>query len=545
MSETGSWLCAQVVVAELVAGGVTEAVLAPGSRNAPLAHALQRAEASGALRLHVRVDERSAGFLALGLAKASGRVVPVVTTSGTAVGNLMPAVMEASHAHVPLFVLTADRPASMMNVGANQTTDQVHFFERQVRADARASAQVGTAASWRTAVHRLVAEALGVRSARPGPVHLNLELAEPLTPGAPLTGSPPVFSLEPAAQPSVTELAGSPRTVVVVGDATPDEGARAVRLAEAANLPLLSEPSGNARIGRCAIATYRLLLSGPLAGQIERVIVIGRPTLSRAVAGLLRRGDVELVVVTSHADWIDPGYTAARVVSAVACPPGRQAWLDAWTRADAAAQTAIDTLIAGQPADEPVIGLALSRAVVERLDAAQVLVIGSSSPVRDMDVAPIMPSQPAVYANRGLAGIDGTLSTAVGVALATGRPTTLAVGDLAFLHEVGGLLVPASEPQPRLRVVVGYDNGGAIFATLEQGAEAYANSFERLFGTPHDTDLGAIARGFGARVSEASSVAEVRRALVQPPALGVEVLLVHMDRQGRRALNEALNALGG
>lgn len=540
-----SWACAQMIIAELVAAGVTDAVLAPGSRNAPLAYALQAADGAGQLRLHVRVDERSAAFLALGLAKGSGRAVPVVTTSGSAVGNLMPAVMEASHAHVPLMIISADRPASMINIGANQTTDQVHLFGRLVRADARVSSESAAHAAWGSATRRLLAEALGLRSRRPGPVHLNVELSEPLMPTP--DPAPAVHAMTLEAPPTATPvpLPGTPRTVLVVGDATPTEGARAVALAEAAGVPLLAEPSSNARRGRTAIATYRLLLGGELGRAIERVVVLGRPTLSRAVSALLRREDVALVVVAAHADWVDPGHTARHVVDAVSLEPGDPAWLAAWQAADAETSAGVEELIgeATSAAGPRVPGLALARSVAASVTGEQVLVLGSSSPIRDIDLAPILDEPPRVFANRGLAGIDGTISTAAGVALATGAPTTLAVGDLAFLHEIGGLLVPASEPQPRLRIVVGHDNGGAIFATLEQGEARLADSFERIFGTPHDTDLAAIARGFGARVVETSSLDDVQRVLADPPGPGVEVLLVHVDRHHRRHVNDALNAL--
>ncbi|MEA5053583.1 MAG: 2-succinyl-5-enolpyruvyl-6-hydroxy-3-cyclohexene-1-carboxylic-acid synthase, partial [Propionicimonas sp.] len=260
-----SYACAEAVVATLLAGGVTDLVLAPGSRSAPLALAAHAAQAAGRLRLHVRVDERSAGFFALGLAKVSGRVVPVVTTSGTAVGNLLPAVMEAHHSRVPLLVVSADRPADLVGTGANQTTVQPGIFGVFVRSEQAVDA-ADRPMTWAETVTAAVSTASGGQNGYPGPVHLNLALPEPLVPDDPegdwgrkrLQLEVPEPAVEAGFEPVVLDAA--PPTVVVAGDAPPSEGARARAFAEAAGLPLLAEPSSNARGGTNALRCGRLLL---------------------------------------------------------------------------------------------------------------------------------------------------------------------------------------------------------------------------------------------------------------------------------------------
>ncbi|HEY0774376.1 MAG TPA: 2-succinyl-5-enolpyruvyl-6-hydroxy-3-cyclohexene-1-carboxylic-acid synthase, partial [Nocardioidaceae bacterium] len=320
---------ATVLVDELVRCGVRDVVLAPGSRSAPLAFAAHAAAAAGRLRLHVRIDERSAGFLALGLARTSRRPVPVVTTSGTAVANLHPAVLEASHAGVPLVVLSADRPASLRGTNANQTTDQVKIFGDAVRAfadvppGAAGSGEPAQVASWRSLVARLLVTAQGGTSHAAGPVHLNVQLAEPLTPDTE-GGWTSAVDGRPAGQPWTERpdpalgqrepVSAQRRTVVVAGD---DAGPPARILAERAGWPLLAEPSSGARTGANAIRTYRLLLGDDdLAGRVEQVVVFGHPTLSRPVTRLLSRPDVEVVAVAGPSGWTDPGHRVSRVVRA-------------------------------------------------------------------------------------------------------------------------------------------------------------------------------------------------------------------------------------
>ena len=535
---------ATVVVDELVRGGVREAVLCPGSRNAPLSFALHAADRQGRLRLHVRIDERTAGFLALGLAKASGLPVPVATTSGTAAVNLHPAVVEADYSRVRLVVLTADRPAEMRGTGANQTIDQVNLYGGSVRHFAELSADPpGDAADWRQAV----GHALGV--GRTGPVHLNVSLREPLVPDGD-EGNPP----EPgssagrpetdlAAAADHPDLAAGGRTVVVAGDRSlPD--ARA--LAEAGGWPLLAEPTSGARTGENPIAHYRLLLGDAgLADRIERVVVYGHPTLSRAVTALLSRADVELVVVTPRGLlWPDVGNRAARVVLAARVARRDDGeWLENWRAADAAVGRRVDALLDGKPRLPP---WTVARIVGEMLPPRGLLVVGSSNPIRDLDL--MMPTHPVggrrrTIANRGLSGIDGTVSTAVGTALVRESSRAFAyLGDLTFLHDSNGLLLGEREPVPDLTIVVVNDDGGSIFATLEQGAPEYAAAFERVFAAPVHADIAAVCAGSRTPYQRVDDAQALREALAVE-VTGIRVLEVPVDRANRRTVDAELRSL--
>lgn len=512
---------ARVVVEELLHGGVREAVLSPGSRNAPLSLALHDADRAGRLRLHVRIDERTAGFLALGLAKASGQPVPVVTTSGTAAVNLHPAVVEADYSGVRLVVLTADRPAELHGVGANQTIEQTKLYGRSVRFFAELSVDATpTVANWRRTVNRALGHGLG------GPVHLNVALREPLLPdGDPTwreqldveiervhTGGQGSWGYHPQA-------AGG-RAVVVAGDRTrPD-----VRtFAETGGWPLLAEPSSGARGGPNALATYRLILDR-LGGDIERVFVAGRPTLSRSVTRLLDRDDLEVVRLSD-----DP-----RTPEVTGRPD--PAWLRRWTAADRAARAALADVLAKEKPSGPAVAQVLARAV--RPDG--LLVVGSSSAVRDLDLADPWDQPPLVLANRGASGIDGTVSTAVGAALAHGGPAYALMGDLTFLHDSTGLVIGPEEPRPDLTIVVVNDDGGGLFTLLEQGAPEHAVSFERVFGTPHGVDLRSLCAATGTPHTRVASMHDLRAELGAPS--GVRVVEVRTDRSTTRDLHHRLRA---
>jgi 2-succinyl-5-enolpyruvyl-6-hydroxy-3-cyclohexene-1-carboxylate synthase len=516
---------ATVIVDELIRSGVREAVLCPGSRNAPLSFALHEADAEGRLRLHVRIDERTAGFLALGLAKASGQHVPVVTTSGTAAVNLHPAVVEADYSAVPLVVLTADRPAELRGTGANQTIDQIDLYGRSVRffADVSVDEEM-TVTGWRELVDRALSAGMD------GPVHLNVAMREPLVPEWDPTWSEPLDEeierrrrRPPAAV--VTPLDAGARTVVVAGDRA---GPVPRALAETAGWPLLAEPSSGSRAGPNALATYRLLLDH-LGDGIERVVVTGRPTLSRAVTSLLGREDVEVVRF--------PGDAPLPEVT------GRSdaAWLLRWCEADERARAAIRDVLDQEPLTGPAIAALLARAV----PADGLLVAGSSSPVRDLDLADPWDVAPLVLANRGASGIDGTLSTAIGAALAHqaqgGGPAYAFVGDLTFLHDSTGLVIGPDEPRPDLTIVVVNDDGGGLFSVLEQGAPEHAAVFERLFGTPHGVDFAALCAATGTAYDRLDAAPALTNALA--PSGGLRVLEVRTDRTTTRDLHHRLAAV--
>jgi len=534
---------ATVVVDELIRCGVREAVVAPGSRSAPLALALAAADRDGRLRLHVRIDERTAGFLAIGLIRGTGLPVPVVTTSGTAVANLHPAVLEASHSGLPLIVLSADRPPALRGSGANQTTDQLKVFGSAVRLFHEMGTpvrEVGQVAYWRSQVARAVANAVGARSSDPGPVQLNCPLAEPLVPtdGAewpePLNGrSTGPWTAVHAASAQPAAVSPGPRTVVVAGDGA----SQAARLAaEAGQWPLFAEPSSRARTGPAVIAAYRLLLqANALAGEIERVLVFGHPTLSRPISKLLARPDVEVVVVAPTGPWPDPARRAASVVTGLEVTgPDTTDWLERWQHADQVARPAIDKILA-----DGLTGPGIAAIVGEAVGADGMLVVASSNPVRDLDLAPMVPIR--TIANRGLAGIDGTISTAVGAALANAGPTYALIGDLAFLHDSNGLIIGPEEARPDLRIVVVNDNGGGIFSTLEQGDPTHATHFERVFGTPHNTDLGALCAATGTP-HQLVETADALRAALKPTVAGLDVVEARVPRTTHRPVTEALVA---
>jgi 2-succinyl-5-enolpyruvyl-6-hydroxy-3-cyclohexene-1-carboxylate synthase len=534
---------ATVVIDELVRAGVTDAVLCPGSRNAPLAFALHAADAAGRLRLHVRIDERSAGFLALGLALRSGRPVPVATTSGTAVANLHPAVLEASHSGVPLVVLSADRPPELIGTGASQTVEQPGIFGTAVRVavtTAVATNAAGQQARWRSTVDRVVATATGVRGGLPGPVQLNLPFAEPLVPDAdpawsePLDGRAdgrpwtavgrvraevPPLPLDPAAP-----------TLVVAG------GGAGVHLALLGGAPLVAEPSSP--LWGHALRAGPWLLEEP-ALKPAQVVVVGRPTLHRPVQRLLADPDVAVYAAADPrgGQWTDVPATVRAVGSVPPlAPPGD--WADRWKAADGAASAALDAALdKGTPR-----GLRLARDLIAALPAGAQLVLGSSNPVRDVALAAVPRADVTVLSNRGVAGIDGTVSTAVGAALAHPGPAYALLGDLTLLHDTTGLLIGPDEPRPDLTFVVLNDSGGGIFSLLEQGAPVHAASFERVFGTPHTTDLRALAAAFGA----AHVLADGPLAQDLGPARGLRLLEVRAERgtlrEGHAALRAAVRA---
>lgn len=536
---TGSTACARVVVEELIAAGVRDAVLAPGSRSAPLAYELLDADKIGLIRLHVRIDERSAAYTALGLAKASDAPVPVITTSGTAAGNLHPAMMEAWHARVPLIAITADRPAWMIDTGANQTTRQAGLFAGHVRAEVQLSSDDEKPRSWRFHLQRAMVAATGARSRISGPVQINIAFSEPLVPEA----IPPVEEdyreIESGVGPgSVVDLAVDAQTVVVAGDCPPDTGRRVAEIAGQAQIPVFAEPSSNARGGSSAISCYRLAMQSSLADDIERVVVVGHPTLSRPVMSLLRRSDIELIIVEPSPEWNDPTMNADRVVAGFTLDGiGDQEWLRRWQQADQKLRPQVDELINAR-----LTGPALADRLWRQLGSQDLLFVGSSNPVRDLDLAGAHPSPPVTYANRGLAGIDGSVSTAIGIALSVDQPAHALLGDLTFVHDSGGLIIGASEPRPALRIVVANDDGGSIFATLEQGHPAQMSAFERLFGTPHGTDLEAVAGSVGAAYTRLTDLDQLS-AVIQEPPLGLEVVDVAVDRQHRRTLDQQLNEL--
>lgn len=515
---------AAALLDELVRCGLQHVVVAPGSRSQALALAAADLERRGRVRLHVRIDERSAGFLALGLARASGRPAAVIVTSGTAVANLMPAVLEAHHSGVPLLLLTADRPPELRGIGANQATDQVDFFGAAARLSLDVSAptdpdphraadhphRIAARDAWRASV-----------DVPAGPAHLNLPLREPLAGTFPpwwedADGADPLVGADSAADDPVDWHDGS-ATIALAGADAPADTAR---IAEDRGWPLVAEVVSGARRGAAVVARYReALRDDALGGAVERVVVFGHPTLTRDVAALLRREDVDVVAVRGPGERLDlNGRT-------------RSVSLDAVRRGAIAADTAWSRRWSGRTPDSGGDGEALDRAALVRAvwnatASVDRVVWASSRLVRVADEI-LEPRDVAVHANRGLAGIDGLIATASGIALAAETGVTrLVIGDLAFLHDVGSLLIPPGERSPRLQIIVGNDGGGTIFDTLEVAGVASADDFARVQYTPQRADLGALAAGFGWTHRAVTTPAELAATLASEQApLVVEVLL--------------------
>jgi 2-succinyl-5-enolpyruvyl-6-hydroxy-3-cyclohexene-1-carboxylate synthase len=521
---------ARAVVTVLVQNGVRHLVLCPGSRNAPLAFAAESAAQAGLLELHTRFDERTAGFLALGLSKV-GATAGVITTSGTAVANLTPAVWEAAHAGVPLVALTADRPANLRGTNANQTTDQVSLFGHGVLThDLTKPHDLDD-------VEIVLARCLG-RAPQGAPVHLNVQLDEPLMP--PDVWQMPAIDLRsvpPKSVPAPTELPLGPRTVVVAGD---DAKQAARRLAEAADWPLFAEPTSGSRAGAHALQCYQLLLDGSLGQQIERAVVFGHPTLSRSVTRLLNR--VEVISVPAPGWWSKrPFPSALEAERPVVSQADDPVWLDQWRLADQAAIRHVHGVLAAHGEFTPHHAVA---AVGRAIPRDGMLFVGASSPIRDLDLMlppRVVGERRLMIANRGLSGIDGTVSSAIGAAL--GRVDTShtfgLLGDLTFLHDSNGLFLGLLERRPDLTLVVINDNGGAIFSLLEQGRVEYADSYERLFGLPHRVDLSAVCAAAQVPHLKVNSLLALEQALAMPNG-GIEVIEVVVRRDNRRLLAQQL-----
>lgn len=495
---------AREFIESMLGMGVREAVLSPGSRSGPLALALAAADAQGLLRLHVRLDEREAGFVALGLAKASGRPVPVVTTSGTAAANLHPAVLEAWHARVPVIAVTADRPAVLRGTGANQTTNQITLLP-----------PLDTLSFAADLPEKLV-----------GPAHLNMELDQPLIESGPwFFGTP--RGVEPAhrsGEPrTIEQVTAGPLTVVVAGDGAPAEFSA---VAEAAGWPIVAEPSSNLRAAATALATGRLLLGVPhLVARIERVVSLGHATLSRPVTALLSRTDIPILHVGDQGTFPVPAGVNVTFHQALSVEDGPSDWANEWIAAD---ESVSDLL---PHADV----LTVAKSVGTAIGSDAIVTLGPSQVLRDLDLTlPARTRLPRLLSNRGLAGIDGVISTAIGATLAHGGQGFAFMGDLTFLHGSSGLMMGPSEPRPDLTIVVLNDDGGSIFASLEQGAPEYGEHFERVYATPVGANLAALCAGMNVNHRELT-VSELESALAYPEP-GMNVLEVRASRADRRAL---------
>lgn len=534
---------ARVVVDELIRGGVRDVVLCPGSRNAPFAFALADADRAGRLRLHVRIDERTAGFLAIGLAVAAGAPVCVAMTSGTAVANMGPAVVEANYARIPLIVLSANRPYELLGTGANQTMEQLGYFGSQVREAislglAGQRGDLGALnAQWRSATCRVLAAATGARTGNAGPVQFDIPLLEPLVPDPDDSGAPfpsgrshgrPWTHTAAAVFDQPLDIDLTPDTMVISG-----HGARPQP--NLAMLPTVAEPTAP----HPANPLHPLAL--PLLAP-QQVIMVGRPTLHRPVSTLLADPTIPVYSLTSGPRWPDvSGNTQATGTRAQTSGTPDPEWLRRCAELNDRARSAVRAQLDDHPSTT---GLHVAAALADAVRPGDQLVLGASNPVRDAALVGLNTEGVLVRSNRGVAGIDGTVSTAIGAALAhdrSGGRTLALIGDLTFVHDSSGLLIGPTEPTPHdLTIVVSNDNGGGIFELLEQGDPRFSDVSSRVFGTPHDVDVAALCRAYHVE----SAVVEVGD-LLDVLALrhnGIRVIEVKADRSSLRSLHASIRA---
>ena len=521
---------ASAILESLDALGVTHVLYCPGSRSAPFAYALE----AGSFRGDARpiLDERGAGFAAVGLAR-TGALPAIVVTSGTAVAELAPAVLEASHARLPLLVLSADRPGELRGVGASQATHQSGFFGAHVRASIDLEPQEASP-SLVGHLARAVAAATGAPSGAPGPVQVNVAFRDPLTPVRPASdsGDEVVVPFVPRPTRVMGAHAVPARWEDVVGPAdagliVAGEGAspRAREWSEASGFPLLAEPASGAWSGGGVTPFEQSLVSSPLGREVDAVVVTGRPTLSRPIQALLARPDVRVVVVDAHAPWVDISGNASVVVADLepAREPIRAAQAEWASRVRQAARDAgerIESLLASGSGRTM---LDLARSVAASTSGP--LVLGASNPVRAFDLAVPTLEGRVVHSNRGQAGIDGTIATAVGICLGSGyageasapagERVTAVMGDLTACHDASSLALAASVGA-HLDIIVADDQGGGIFATLEHGRAASAEAYDRWFGLAQSVDYEALAAAYGVAFARVDAPRELESLLAHP-----------------------------
>ena len=562
---------ARAILSALDDLGLTHVLYCPGSRSAPFAYALE----SGAFGGHAMpvLDERGAGFAAVGLAR-TGALPAVIVTSGTAVAELTPAVLEASHARLPLLVISADRPGELRGVGASQATFQSGLFGVHARACVDLEPQEPSRALVGQ-LSRAVAAAFGAPTGTPGPVQINVAFRDPLTPQSRASGAagdsqdeamasfvPRPTRVQPTnvATERWEDVVGAARAGLIVAG----EGASplAAQWSRASGFPLLAEPASGAWAGGGVTPYEQAIVSSTLAGEVDTVVVTGRPTLSRPIHALLARPDVRVVVVDAHAPWVDISGNASVVVPALAAPLRPTCGAEWAARVHAAADEAglrIDALLA---AGSGRTMLSLARAVASATRGP--LVLGASNPVRAFDLAVESLAGRPVFSNRGQAGIDGTIATAVGIAAGLGSAriatpdragelrddargraqasrVTAVMGDLTLCHDASSLALAAATGA-ELDIIVADDEGGGIFATLEHGNAASPEAYDRWFGVAQHVNYEALAAAYGVGFARAATPSELAAVLADPPA-GPRLIhapverAAHLYAQARNALN--------
>lgn len=492
---------AHSIIRQLIECGVSDFVLSPGSRNAPLSIALQEAAKKSLIELHVKIDERGAAFFALGIAKASNNYVAVICTSGTAAANFHPAALEAFHSQSKLLIITADRPEKLRKTGANQTTNQVNLYQSIPTHDFAAPIDIA---------HLLTT----------GPVHLNPQFEEPLITANKIDwlSGLHVTSLQNKKE-SVAKLEVSSGVLVVGHDRGGFSVSEVLSFAKKLNWPVIAEDpiSFPNAIAHAAIFLADEEVRKALAP--ETVVVIGRTTLSRSTNTFISLAK-QVVVIDPRISKVDTNRTADLLLKALPDEVKSISTDDKnWQLASESAAEALENISWSE--QQAIVE------IVEQIPDDAALYVGSSRPIRDIEAFVHPRSGVSVFANRGLAGIDGNISTIFGVAEKY-ENTYAILGDLTFLHDISALV---NKSKQKIRIYVIDNNGGGIFSTLPQ---AKVEGFEELFGTPHNLDLVKLAQGFGVSVSKVSNLAELQSAIVKP-LVGLNIVIVQTPNRERNA----------
>lgn len=507
---TNATALARAIVQSCLDAGVENVVISPGSRNAPLSWAFAQAEKAGLVKIQVRIDERDAGFLALGIAKATRKPVPVVVTSGSAVANLMPAIVEAFQSAIPVVVLSTDRPASARGKSAPQTINQFGMFGTFVKAQLDATSDLVNGQEICDVVTSSV-------EGRPGPVQLNVQFELPLMPNVDDIGwqpnTPNVKSI-PRIECVQHSIEVPARGIFVIGDNADLEAVSEInKISREIGWPILWEPTANVHMFENAISHGVVLLQAGIAPKVDAVVTLGTVGLSRAVLSLLKSAPLHFAIhsANSGTDLPDPVSSAKEIFD---CVPMMQAsidsnWLSQWQALDQKASNAISSALSPDTLNGP----SAAQLVWEQAGDDDQLFVAASWPVRHLEAYAANRNGLSVFGNRGANGIDGLISTAIGVGLGTSKRTVLLMGDIAFLHDLGGLNLGEGQTQPNLTVVVLDNNGSGIFSQLEQGANEYQEHYEKVFGTPHGKDLWVIAESLGIPAKQVTTKTELKFAL--------------------------------
>lgn len=499
---------ARTLVIELIKAGVTDLVIAPGSRNGPISLAALAAANEQKLNVTVRIDERSAAFTALGLAKVTNRKAAVVVTSGTAGAHLLPALIEAAQSDLPLIAITADRPTELINTGANQTIEQLELF-KAVTQNVLDLASDWSAQLWETKLQAALA--------KPGIVHLNPRFVEPLVPQD--DWQLPEFDLQSAKselpQLAAADLLNFKQGVVI---AAGDQIAHAEQIAASLNWPLLAEPTSSSHPN---LISHSPLTAAKLADQIEVVVSVGRVGLARSITAILNskpRVAVKVPTLITQAKTISQSPGELDLKDLV---KSDQKWIQLWQHQAQEVSKAINSTLK----QSNLSGLGVAEILLKNLTSTNLLHVAASLSLRDLDFMMQPNKIGLVTANRGVNGIDGIIATATGAAIAWQRQgngqSYCLLGDVALLHDLASLTIPKTEKLPNLRLVIVDNNGGGIFNTIEQQGVA---GFERVFGTPHQINLAQLLSGFAINVIEITSAAELDKIFIEMPGISAVVI---------------------